>query len=319
MNDSVQDMSPNEVLRLSELKSYSLRYRPRVAPPTTPPDDCLVGFVPILPANREAYTIRVDGHDDYTPEYKANYYTLRDAIERDQFDRRGGYRTPYDTYVELFTCTIYRPSSIPLHTDKRTMFDVDNILKTFQDALTKTSRYTARGQHKRIRHITDDSKIKTAHSDKRLIEGDELEGVWYSLVPIDGTAPEERYALLRKLVDEAREHQQERRVFDLLNLRIAMLDGHAFLNGTECVACNFLDPTYCATPPRTPRASNQAHYDALLAEDPNPKSESAKTESGKSGKSGPKRRRRRRRSEIDEEFLNPPGERPKMINGMPVL
>jgi hypothetical protein len=30
-------------------------------------------------------------------------------------------------------------------------------------------------------------------------------------------------------------------------------------------------------------------------------------------------RRRRRRYEVEEEFLNPPGERPRMINGMPVL
>jgi Holliday junction resolvase RusA-like endonuclease len=311
-------MSPNDVLRLSELKDYSLRKRPRVAPPTTPPDDYLVGFVPILPANREAHTIHVDGHGDYTPEYKANYYTLRDAIERDQFDRRGGYRTPYDMPVELFIYVIYRPGSRPLHTDKRTLFDVDNVAKTFQDALTKTSRPTAHGQLKRIRHITDDSRIKTVHVDKDLAEGNELEGVWYSLVPVDESTPEERYALLRTLVNEAMKHQQERREFDLLNLHIAMMDGHAFLNGTECVACNFLDPTYCAGPSsasHTPgKSPSEMHHEAIAPEAPKPEAKNRVARPNK-----PKRRRCRRRYEIDEEFLNPPGERPRMLNGMPVL
>lgn len=290
-----QGQAVGTILRAPDLKMHILRERPIIEPPTLDPDDYMVGFVPVLPANRSANLIYVDGHMSYTDEYKANYYTLRDAIERDQYDRRGGYRMPYKCKMTALFVYVYSNKK-PLHSTKNILHDLDNLDKTFIDALSTTSRCTREGQLGRIRHLRNDSLIERKSSERTRARRGELVGVWYALKTTDfSKAGYEEHEELARLIEDARDHRMERREFDLLNLHIAERDGLAFLRGEECSANNFVDPTYCS----------KAIF-PMKRQSPEPDAETHASPT-------PTKRRVRRRK--------PPrcDVKPRMRNGMPLL
>lgn len=220
MEHSVQEESHRK------LKPWEIRYRPYVDKPCEDPDDTMIGFVPVLPAMRQLVHI---GNDQLAYEtcYEANYYALRDAIERDQLDRRGGYRKPYTDSVSLYALYVVSYDEPPLCSPYLSRFDLDNCDKTFIDALATTSRMY---EGRRLRHIEDDSLIKRHASAKRPAEDGELCGVWYALKKTDEHVPfSVELNELEELV--AREHgrREERASFNEMNLRAAEEDCLHFL------------------------------------------------------------------------------------------
>lgn len=192
------------------------------------PDNTMVGFVPILPATRALRYSADAKRLVYTTDYAANYYALRDAIARDQYDRRGGYRKAYDCPLTIYALYVISYDKEPLHSGHLSDYDLDNCDKTFIDALSTTTYRTAGG--KRYRHIENDSQICRLISERRVARAGETCGVWYAMkeTNLRASIMEEGYELYR-LATEERFNHSPRCAFDVENLATARSDGTAFL------------------------------------------------------------------------------------------
>jgi hypothetical protein len=205
------------------------------------PNSTMVGFVPVLPATRSLKYLASEKRLVYTTDYAANYYALRDAIARDQYDRRGGYRKAYDCPLTLYALYIVSCDKEPLHSNFQSNYDLDNCNKTFIDALSTTTYRTA--GRRRYRHIEDDSQICRLISERREAHAGEMCGVWYAMKATDfRMSITEEGCELYHLATEERFNHSPRCTFDVENLATAYADGEAFLNRMEEIDANRRTP-----------------------------------------------------------------------------
>lgn len=225
----------------------------------------MVGFVPILPGTRKfdqtAEALREQASQAeregkktakyirYRRDYYANYLSLAEAIERDQFVRRGGYFKPMQGPLAFYAEYVCKSRCKPLHMPGYSPADLDNFDKTFIDALGLASRCAPDYGHEEFVYLSntvDDRHIKLGISTKRTPRPKEMLGVWYALKSIHYQANLiEVHRELAELVKQAQaEETEEQRTFNELNLCIARYDGARFLEGSqEFPLSNLLDPT----------------------------------------------------------------------------
>lgn len=127
------------------------------------PDDTMVGFISLSTVDalfREVET---------APPSEALDWMLIEAISRDQHERRGGYRQPYDCGLVSYKLLI-----VPNPEDFRT--------PSFNAAVNHALATSDTTGH---RIITGTWLIEAQSIEKRLPAGNETCGIWYALSTID--------------------------------------------------------------------------------------------------------------------------------------